>query len=178
MKNLYTSDSHFGHRNIIRYCNRPFETVEEMDEEMIRRWNSVVDDDDNVYHLGDFSMGRTDPSTILRRLKGRKHLIWGNHDSDQVRQLPLWASSQPYLELREAGKFIVLCHFQFKTFNKSHRGAINFYGHSHGTAPGNAQQVDVGVDCWDFTPVTLDQILARMSKLPPMSRGDYHGREI
>ena len=174
MTNFYTSDNHFDHKNIIRYCNRPFASVEEMNEEMIKRWNAVVSDDDDVYHLGDFAMGKTHPSNFLRRLKGRKHFIPGNHDSEQTKGLKEWESVSPYMEVREAGKFIVLCHYKFEVFNKSHYGALNFYGHSHGTLPGNNQQIDVGVDCWDYTPVTLDQILARMKTLKPWKTVDHH----
>ena len=173
----FTSDSHFGHRNIIGYCNRPFKSVEEMDEAMISKWNATVGMEDEVFHLGDFAMGKTAAPTILNRLNGRKHLIWGNHDSNQVRNLDLWESAQPYLEINLDGHFVVLCHYKFDVFNKSHRGAIQLYGHSHGTMPGNNQQLDVGVDCWDFTPVNLEQILRRMKSLPQWKPVHHHGRK-
>lgn len=145
-----------------------------MDEELIRRWNEVVSDGDDIYHLGDFSMGKTAASTILDRLNGRKHLIWGNHDSNQVRNLHQWSSSQPYLELRLDGQFVVLCHYKFDVFNKSHHGAIQLYGHSHGSLPGNSQQIDCGVDCWDYRPVSLKTLMSRMAKLAPYRNKDHH----
>ncbi len=174
-KTFFTSDSHFGHVNIIKYCNRPFKSVEEMDAKMIANWNEVVGQDDDVYHLGDFAMGKTAVPNVLARLNGNIHLIWGNHDSNQVRGLSNWASSQPYLEINLDGHFIVLCHYKFDVFNKSHRGAIQLFGHSHGTMPGNNQQLDVGVDCWDFKPVDLQAILRRLKTLPDYRNKDYHG---
>ena len=79
--NFYISDNHFGHKNIIKYDNRPFNSVEDMDEVMIDRWNSVVGDDDTVYILGDFSWYKEEKTLeILNRLSGRKVLIKGNHD--------------------------------------------------------------------------------------------------
>jgi calcineurin-like phosphoesterase family protein len=173
-KTYFTSDTHYGHRNIIKYCNRPFESVEEMDEEMIRRWNEVVGPQDHVYHLGDFAMGKVSAPGILSRLNGHKHLIWGNHDSPQIRSLPQWASSQAYHELRLDGQFIILCHYKFDVFNKSHHGAIQFFGHSHGSMPGNNQQIDCGVDCWDYRPVDLQTLLDGMRKLPPFRDKDHH----
>jgi len=76
----FTSDEHFFHNNVIKYCNRPFSTIEEMNEEIILRHNSVVKSEDTVYHLGDFSLNKTAPSLILSKLNGQHHLIAGNHD--------------------------------------------------------------------------------------------------
>lgn len=78
---LFTADTHFGHRNIIRYCNRPFYSVEEMDETLINNWNKVVDKEDVVFHLGDFAVGGAALwSNLLQRLNGKVYLIMGNHD--------------------------------------------------------------------------------------------------
>lgn len=184
-RKLYTSDSHWGHRNIIKYSNRIDPTtgrqfdltpegVEKMDELMISNWNAVVGPDDDVYHLGDFSMGKTAVPNIVRRLNGRIHLIWGNHDSEQVRQLDCWASSQPYLEIKDQGQNIVLCHYAMRVWNKSHHGSIMLYGHSHGTLPGTNQSLDVGADCWNLTPVDFDQIKARLRTLPKYRHDDHH----
>jgi calcineurin-like phosphoesterase family protein len=172
---FFTADHHYGHENIIRLCKRPFATSDEMDEEMIRRWNERVGADDEVYHLGDFSFrsGRADP-IIAERLNGRIHLIWGNHDSSRIKRLSRWASSQPYAELKIGRDHLVLCHYKFEVFNRCQYGAIQLYGHSHGTLPGNSQQLDVGVDCWNFRPITLDEIKQRLHTLSPMRRTDHH----
>lgn len=146
-----------------------------MDEELIRRWNAKVKPNDTVYHLGDFAMGKNSTPSILKKLNGNKHLIWGNHDSNQVRRDPHWKSSQPYLELTLGGHFIVLCHYKFEVYNRHHYGALQFYGHSHGSLPGNNQQLDVGVDCHDYYPITLNEALEVMKTLPPRKKVDHHG---
>lgn len=84
---FFTSDTHFNHSNIIRFCNRPFHNVEEMNETIIRNWNSVVAPDDIVFHLGNFCLGGAAEWTkILERLNGRIYLILGNHDLKNIRQ--------------------------------------------------------------------------------------------
>ena len=77
---FFTSDHHFYHTNIIKYCNRPFQSVEEMNEEMVKRWNSVVNPGDTVYYLGDFSLAKRPVEVFVPRLNGEKHFIMGNHD--------------------------------------------------------------------------------------------------
>lgn len=175
MSIFWTADTHWGHGNVIKYCNRPFASVEEMDEEMVRRWNEVVGQDDTIYHLGDFAMGKTAAPTILNRLNGHKHLVYGNHDSKQTRELPQWETSQPYLEINVDKQFIVMCHYKFDVFNRSHRGGIQLYGHSHNSIPPNDRQLDVGVDAWDFRPVGLVDIVRRMKSAKPYKSPDHHG---
>ena len=82
MKIFEISDTHFGHNNVIKYCNRPFKSVEEMDERMIKNWNETVSNNDTVIHLGDFGLGKKEYiSSIVQRLNGKKILILGNHDN-------------------------------------------------------------------------------------------------
>ncbi len=183
-----TSDLHLGHINILKYCNRPFNTVEEMDEAIIDRWNGVVTQKDTVYIIGDFSFYKDQQKTVdvLKKLNGaEKHLILGNHD----RHLKAWVkekftSCSDYKEIyvpddEAYGKkqFIVLMHYAMRVFNKSHHGAIQLYGHSHGSLPGNSQQLDVGVDCWDYTPASYEQIKERLKTLKPYRNEDGHGGE-
>ncbi len=186
----WTSDTHFGHRNIIKYCNRPFatpaemssgnipdEAVHRMDEALIRNWNSLVGPEDTIYHLGDFSMRDVEHGQkILDRLNGIKHLCPGNHDK-VAKKLQGWTSIEYYRELRFEEQFIVMLHYGMRVWNKSHHGAIQLYGHSHGSLPGDSQQLDVGTDCWDYHPVTLDQIMRRLRTLPVRHPVDHHGRE-
>ena len=81
MKLYVTSDTHFNHKNIIKYCNRPFNDVYEMNETLINNWNSVVTPEDIIYHLGDFGFGtKEELQEIFDRLNGYKYLIMGNHD--------------------------------------------------------------------------------------------------
>lgn len=159
---FFTSDHHFGHRGILSMCGRPFADVAEMDEVMIARWNERVRKGDTVYHLGDLTMGASAERgrEIFDRLNGRKHLIIGNHDRLKVRDLP-WASEpRDRLMLRHPGEKmpIVLDHYSLRTWPGLHHGAVHLYGHSHGSLPGVGRSIDVGVDVWDFAPVTLAEI--------------------
>lgn len=157
----YTSDTHFGHRNIIRFCNRPFATAEEMDEEIIRRWNSRVTSDDIVFHLGDFAFRNAKATqNYLDRLNGEKHLIWGNHDSPSTKKAPGWFSSQQYLEIKDQGHPVILFHYPMLSWNKRFHGSLHLFGHVHGTVPGRENSWDVGVDCTNFYPVTLDELIS------------------
>lgn len=169
----YSSDNHFSHRNIIKYSNRPFANVDEMNEEIIRRHNSRVKPTDNWYCLGDFCFDKN-PDKFLSRMNGKKHLIIGNHDSVKTQESYYWDSVQPYLEISDDQTKIILCHYSFRVWNQSHRGAIALYGHSHGSLPGNNQSLDVGVDCWDFYPVNIHEIKERLKTLPPYKSVDHH----
>lgn len=190
MKTWFTSDLHLGHENVIKYSKRPFANVTEMDEQLIERWNSVVEKQDAVYVVGDFSFYKDQQKAVdvLQRLNGaEKHLVLGNHD----KHLKGWvrdkfSSCSPYKEIYvedpttvDGKQFLVLCHYSFRVWNKSHYGSINLYGHSHGSLPGTSQSLDVGVDCWDYTPCDLQQIKQRLKTFPKFYSGDHHeGREI
>jgi calcineurin-like phosphoesterase family protein len=171
----FTSDTHFGHTNIIKYCNRPFASVEEMNESLIKNWNARVEPKDTIYHLGDFAFIHDEKAlrTLFYRLKGYKHLIMGNHDKHNL-MLP-WEEVTPYKRLNLEGDAVILFHYGCRVWDKSHHGSIQLYGHSHGTLPGNSQQLDVGVDCWDYKPITLSEIKARLKTLPPFKGPDFHG---
>jgi len=166
-RTLFTADTHFGHANIIHKCQRPFACAQEMDEALIANWNAVVRPQDTVYHLGDVAFrNRNSVTRILGRLNGQKHLVWGNHDSNQLRKNPLWASSTPYVEATVDGQRLVLFHYAMRVWSGLHRGAIHLYGHSHGSMPGTNASLDVGVDCWNYHPVSLDEIMVRLATLP------------
>lgn len=181
----FTSDTHWGHKNIIKYSNRPFKDVEEMNEALIKNWNERVAQDDTVYHLGDFAFLPYDAlKRTARRLNGTKHLILGNHDKTIIQsQTDLLKSGtfnsiQNYAEISYNGQFIVLFHYGQRVWNKSHRGSIMLYGHSHGSLPPFGKSVDVGVDSKEITheyrPVTADEVLAYMSKREFVAV-DHHG---
>jgi calcineurin-like phosphoesterase family protein len=159
---FFVSDTHFGHAGARALYRRPFSSVAAMDEAMVARWNETVGDSDEVWHLGDFAIkpaeGRA--AELLAALKGRKHLVTGNNDPPAVASLAGWASVQPYAELEVDGPRLVLCHYPFRTWRDMGKGAINLHGHSHGRLAPLPRQHDVGVDVWDFRPVTLAAILA------------------
>ena len=138
--NFYISDTHFGHYNIIKHCNRPFSSVEEMDKAIIANWNKVVTEKDTVYILGDvaFSKG-TNPANYLQQLKGRKIIILGNHDYDIANNRKKYANLVykicDYLEISEMVNNkpckIVMSHYPMAEWNGFFRGAIHLYGHVH-----------------------------------------------
>ncbi len=167
----FTADTHFGHEVIRRHCRRLFASADEMNEVMIERWNAAVGLRDDVWHLGDFAHGASETAAvILKRLRGRKHLVHGNHDRHGVRILPGWASSSPFVEIKADGTRISLMHYAMRTWPGSHHGALHFFGHSHGAMPGDRQSLDVGVDVWDFRPVALAEIRARLAGLSERRR--------
>jgi len=176
MKTFFTSDTHFFHSRIIQYCLRPFADATDMNEQLIANWNNVVGYDDVVYHLGDFAFGDVDQvNDVMQRLNFKHmHFIKGNHDKPFLK----WFYSVPhgmgtkitiypeFLETKIEGHQFVLCHYAMRVWNQSHRGALHLYGHSHGTLPDdpNSKSFDVGVDCHDFMPISLERVLHLMSK--------------
>lgn len=174
---FFTSDLHLGHANIVRLCNRPFADVGEMDSALIQNWNTTVGHDDDVWVLGDFAFRNArSVDDYLRRLKGRKHLVHGNHDSVKARISQEWSSSQPMAETIVDGVPLTLLHYAMRTWPRSGHGSIHLYGHSHGNLPGDRQSCDVGVDCWDFRPVSLQEIRLRLATLP--ERGSSRRRHF
>jgi calcineurin-like phosphoesterase family protein len=194
MNTFFTSDTHFGHANIIRYCKRPFASVEEMDNILIHNWNSVVRPEDTVYHLGDFAVGGGPAAPYFRRLNGTIYFCLGNHDKrlrfikaylDIELELQSYLNDDkvkfgiPYLrEVTVEKQEIVLCHYAMKVWNGSHKGSWQLYGHSHGTLPDDptALSCDVGVDCWNYYPVSMEQLRAKM-KTKTYKAVDHHNSQ-
>jgi len=163
----FTSDTHFQHSNIVKYCNRPFKDVDEMDNAIIKNWNSRVRPKDWVYHLGDLAFNfkhNTDRVIeIVNSLNGKITWIYGNHDKYVKKLLPKFKNiieACDYKELKFNKEFIVMSHYPFERWNKSHHGSFNLFGHVHGTMPFDhkIKRVDVGVDSWDFKPVSFRSI--------------------
>lgn len=125
----YTSDLHFGHKNIIQLTSRPFSSVEEMDEVLIKNWNNKVTKNDLVYILGDFTWYNSVEKNlkILERLNGTKHLILGNHDpANKIKPLLHCFNNivfpTCYEEIHDSGNDVVLCHYPIEDWNcKFHR---------------------------------------------------------
>lgn len=184
-KIFFTSDLHFGHENVIRFDNRPFDTVEEMDEEMIKRWNAKVGKGDIVYVLGDFiwKAATNEAVSIIRRLNGQIILIKGNHD----RFLHNSAAKKALAGIKDYDDICVtledgttrrciLSHYFIPFYNGHRYQAIHLHGHSHFTEE-SAEEVrittelnekgydlkiyNVGCMYWNYTPVTLDGILEK-----------------
>lgn len=176
----FTSDTHFGHTNVIRYSNRPFRDKEEMDEAMIANWNARVQPGDIVYHLGDvFFCQEPVAMSILRRLNGQKFLIYGNHDklikrSERLRSM--FVKCADYHEVTIEGQSIILCHYPMITWNKSHHGSWMLHGHCHGNLkyPFEAKIHDAGVDPNNYVPLSFNDVKNIMAK-KRFSAVDHHG---
>lgn len=155
MKNIwFTSDLHFDHTNIIKYCNRPFSSADEMNEALIDGWNSCATENDIVYHLGDFCFSRNveHVDSLMTQLKGTKRLIKGNHDkrnmySDLVGKAHSKVEWFRDIHNEQIGdRALVLSHFPFAVWDRKHHGSIHLHGHSHGTYQGQGKIIDVGID--------------------------------
>ena len=182
----FSSDHHFFHNNIIKYCNRPFETVEEMNEALVKNWNSVVGPDDHVYHLGDFCFGNVEKwNWCLEpgRLNGHIHLILGNHDPERVFRPGTLIERFDSIDFQKVllidGWTVYLNHFPFFDFsNNIDHKVMQLFGHIHSNpfSPGTIteekvkhlkwNQYDVGVDNNDYTPVSWDKCLESILTFP------------
>ena len=167
---------HFGHANVIRYSNRPWPMVNEMNDGIIERWNDLIRPDDTVYHLGDFTLTKNVEAIDdwLGRLHGIIRLVRGNHDVwtkrfDRLKNQHKIKWIRDYAERTfEVGgkkwKF-VLCHFPLMFWHQSHHGSIHLHGHCHGNANHHnvgVRRMDVGVDCNNWYPVLLENIVTMM----------------
>ncbi|PMC34554.1 hydrolase [Bacillus sp. UMB0899] len=169
MQKYYIADPHFGHEAIIKFCQRPFQTVEEMNRVMIDNWNNLVSAEDEVYIIGDFMYrSKHHPEYYLDQLKGKKHLILGNHDrwTNQV-DLPLYFESVTQVkEIEDQSRHIVLCHYPMVEWPRYHKGSIHIFGHIHNSK--NAaydyyrnqdNMFNAGVEINHFKPVTLQHLI-------------------
>lgn len=173
-KTFFTSDLHFFHENVIKFCNRPFGSVEHMNESLVNNWNKVVSDEDHIWVLGDISFGKVkETDEILSRLNGIKHLIVGNHDrKGRCEDLfnKYWekhfVDKHDYYRLKVDDWKFVLCHFPFASWE---RGYINLHGHLHSVKDSYIPkylQYDVGVDLNNYAPVSLDDVVDKAISVP------------
>lgn len=177
-KRFYISDMHFGHANCLSFDNRPFTSVDEMDAELIRRWNSVVSAGDLVYVLGDmFWCKVSEAIPILEQLNGQKFLIKGNHDRCKGTEFTKhFVKIADYMEVEDGDKHVVLCHYPMPCFKKSFYGWYHLYGHVHNSFEWNMMEhhrllvqelygkpcemynVGVMMPYMNYTPRTLGEI--------------------
>jgi calcineurin-like phosphoesterase family protein len=197
LKNTWlTSDTHFFHENILKYCNRPFGSIEEMNEGLVKNWNSVVKPDDHVYHLGDFCFGNVEKwNWCLEpgRLNGHIHLILGNHDPDRVFRPGTMLERFDSIEFQKIlimeGWTVILNHFPFASFsnNLDHK-VMQLLGHIHSGPDGIGNvmlegnklqwnQYDVGVDNNNYTPVSWAQIREKLNLAMNEERAEREAAE-
>jgi calcineurin-like phosphoesterase family protein len=163
MKVFYTSDTHFGHKNILKYCSRPFVDVADMGRGMIERWNETVGADDVVYHLGDFGFGsKNQLRDIVKSLNGHKIIIRGNHDRglESLKEMGFEASCNS-MERDDGGIRWLLIH---NPYNVTADNVL--CGHIHEKWRRIENMINVGVDVWDFRPRTIEELLASPQSMP------------
>jgi len=179
----FTADLHLGHTNVIKYSNRPFGTVQEMNESLVRNWNACVRPGDRVYVLGDLSFQKPEGAAkTLARLMGQIYLVKGNHDRDKILEACegrfVWVKD--YFELKYEEQKMILCHYPFLTWRGSHKGAWNLHGHCHGSLQPEvnryARRLDVGVDVHNYRPIEFTEIreILNQREFKPV---DHHGKK-
>jgi calcineurin-like phosphoesterase family protein len=182
---FFTSDYHLYHAKILLLGKgRPFADVEEMHAAIADRHNAVVRPGDRVFNLGDFALKSTweQAYAFRQRLTGQQHFLFGNHDNvaqEMIRNVPncfvrVWGDpdSPGSYVLRLKGydvPKIQIGHFAARTWTSSHKGSWNLYGHSHNQLPEevNLLSFDVGVDCWNYAPVSIEEVAQKMKAKTP-----------
>lgn len=177
----YIADMHFDDEDIIAYDNRPFDSVDEMNETLIDNWNRVVASDDLTWILGDFCSGDADRwAGHLSRLNGRKALIVGNHDSPETVDAlkSMFEDVAEYREINDGSRHVVLCHYPIIGFHDHYFGWIHLYGHVHSSYEWNVTEhakrllkklyvrddicrmANTGamLPCMNYTPRSLDEL--------------------
>lgn len=165
-KYFITSDLHFGHKNVLKFCpdTRPWVTIEEMEDGIVDHWNSRVEPDDVVFDLGDMFFGNKESITrILHKLNGNIVHLYGNHSKVLRNQFKL--NSYDYLEINYNNTHIVMNHYAQRTWNRSHYGSIHMFGHSHGGLESYGRSMDVGWDAHGRI-LTLDEAVEMCLNMP------------
>ena len=172
----FTSDLHFYHEKIIKHCNRPFTSIDQMNRHLIKNWNSKISVQDKVYILGDLTMkGSALATDILLQLNGTKHLICGNHDKFVMQpdfDRSLFVSIQDYKEIDYLNTRFILFHYPIVEWNGFRKGNIHIHGHQHNSADYNFENLikgircyDIGIDANDMSPVSAEDIITFFSMI-------------
>lgn len=171
---FYISDTHFGHKNVIKFCGRPYNSIEEMEERLIKNWNKKVTNLDTVYVLGDMFYGKADAYSILNKLKGKKVLVRGNHEQ--------WLEDNEYLKdrfeevidykvINDNNIKVVLFHFPILNWDHKHYSSIHIHGHIHNNYRKDTEillednRYNASVDVNNYEPCTLEELTENKKKL-------------
>lgn len=174
----YYSDPHFGHANIIKLCHRPFNSIQEMNEELIKRYNEAVDPSETVLWVGDAFFGSKDfARDTLSRLHGTKLLVKGNHDRSSRVMSELGfdlVCKEMHLNMPGVRVPVRVCHYPWKRHAKDGRHQnrhpeysgeeVLIHGHTHSMTQSSGNQIHVGVDAWDFRPASHAEVVALMGE--------------
>lgn len=162
MKYFFTADEHYGHKKTIEYSNRPFITIEEMDQTLITNHNEIVTENDITIHAGDFTLWKNIQGIYekyINQLNGKHVFLKGSHD-----YWLKWHKSQQIWEQIIDKHYFVVCHYAMKTWARSHYNSFQLFGHSHGRLEPTGKQHDIGVDNNNFYPVSSDEIINIMKR--------------
>lgn len=194
----FTSDLHAFHDNVIRHDGRPFSSVDEMNNELIKRWNEVVGKNTEVYFLGDMFMKARSESMkwFVEQLNGKIYFVMGNHDKyKDIKKLDrfediyeygteIYVKDESIVSGKGNGGYqnIILCHYPILSWNKSHHGSFMLHGHCHQSLVKNPDMewyykrkvLDVGCNGWDYKPLTYSRVKEEMDK-KVISPVDHHG---
>lgn len=162
MTTFYTSDSHYGHTNILRYCNRPYKNTHEMNRALIDNWNGVVKPEDTVYHLGDVAMGNRTVLELVKELNGHKILIKGNHDRSLNVMKEYFDEVYNELEIILNSRPVILKHKPIIGYFKQWRQVA---GHVHTRWQSRGRILNVGVDVWNYFPVREEVVVETLKTL-------------
>lgn len=165
----YIADLHFGHRNILTLCNRPFQTAEQMNQVLIENWNKTVNDLDEVYIVGDLFYRSTQVEPILKQLKGKKYLIVGNHDTQWMTEELIdkyFAGVYQWLETTDQHQRVFLAHYPMLSYPKQSTTYM-IHGHIHTDTlldywpvlVKRERVLNAGVDINNFHPVPLNELI-------------------
>jgi len=174
MRTYITSDLHFGHNNIMKFCPvtraRFRNDVDYMNEAMIKEWNDIVQPDDLIYILGDVAFSSSQKATdIMRRLNGTKILVEGNHDRKVLTDKQFYncfAEVHKYLDIQYNGTKCVMFHYPISEWDQMHRGSVHFYGHLHGNESGLEKYrcKDMGMDATGMIVMLIDDAIREAMK--------------
>lgn len=159
----FTADQHYYHKNVIKYEDRPFKTIDEMNQTMIQNHNSIISNNDEVYMIGDIGFCQDYMmKSILKQLNGIKYLIKGNHDKfgKSVYEEFVWVKD--YYKLKYNNEKFILFHYPIYAWDCKHHGSYHIHGHVHTTSHNDffdSKKFNVGVDCTGFKPVSIEKIL-------------------
>ncbi len=161
----FTSDLHIGHTNIIKYCNRPFGSVAEMNIALVTRWNERVSDSDTVYVIGDVFLGKpVDAAPFVSALKGQKVLVKGNHDRSARVMMEMGfdeVCNQMQIALTDGSR--ALLHHEPLPENRLKEYDILIHGHRHGPPRWDGKSLNVCVDLWEYAPISESDIIGIIS---------------
>ena len=169
--NYFTSDPHFGHKNIIKYCNRPFESVEEMDKALIDNWNTVVNPDDTVYVLGDFSLrSKSYTLSISKQLKGHKRIVLGNHDRTSRNY---WKDMGFEMVYEGVVGLIGVGNYSLSHYPLENPDNPNIHGHIHQLEPNHPYNINISVEKTQYRPLSELEINVLIANRLKEKEGSY-----